>query len=106
VMVIICIRKVEKSVRKNYGFIRLIVTEGYGGLQGASAMTTRTPRLLQRNPQALTGPNALYYPDFWARPSQREHDSSQVELGITRITEDANLEKIDFIYRILLIVNL
>jgi hypothetical protein len=55
VMVIICIRKVEKSVRKNYGFIRLIVTEGYGGLQGASAMTTRTPRLLQGNPQAPTG---------------------------------------------------
>jgi len=28
VMAIICIRKVEKRVRKSYGFIRLVVTEG------------------------------------------------------------------------------
>jgi hypothetical protein len=39
-------------------------------------MTTGTPRLLQAphrllqgTPQAPTGPNALYYPDFWPRPS-------------------------------------
>jgi len=73
VMAIICTRKEGKRVKKNYRFIRSIIAlicpgiEGYvgfSGLQGASAITTGTPRLLQGVPQALTGPNVLYYPNL------------------------------------------